>query len=189
MPEVIFISETKLKQFTALDWNVRVEQLVPYIITAQDIYLQPVLGTRFYTGLKSRIAAATRTQEEIDLCNDYIAPMILHFALYSAIPFLKYKLVQKGVLSPESETSKTATFEEMRFIQQNVKDTAEFYQQRLVQFFYDNPNLFPEYQDPGVDGIMPDKTTAYRTGLVIPGVVGCGIYKNRITDPELRLFR
>jgi hypothetical protein len=34
---ILFISETKLKQFTALDWNVRPEQLVPYIITAQDI--------------------------------------------------------------------------------------------------------------------------------------------------------
>jgi hypothetical protein len=98
-------------------------------------------------------------------------------------------LVQKGVVSPESESTQTASFEEMRFIQQNVKDTAEFYQQRLVEFFYDNPNLFPEYQDPGVDGMMPNKSTSYQTGLVIPVGVGCGVYKNKITDPELRMFR
>ena len=189
MADVLFISETKLKQFTALDWNVRPEQIVPYIITAQDIYLQPVLGTRFYKGLKSRIVASTRTQDEIDLCNDYIAPMILHFALYQALPFLKYRLVQKGVVSPESETTQTASFDELRFIQSNVKDTAEFYQQRLVEYFYDNPSKFPEYQDPGVDGMMPNKTTSYQTGLVIPVGVGCGVYKNKITDPELRMFR
>ena len=186
---ILFISETKLKQFTALDFNVRIEQLVPAIIQAQDIYLQPVLGTKFFKGLKTRIAAGTRTQEERDLCDDYIAPMILNFALYQALPFIKYRLVQKGVVSPESETSPSASFEELRFLQARVKDTAEFYQQRLVEFFYDNPNSFPEYQDPGIDGMLPNKQTSYKTGLVIPSGIGCGVYKNQIRDPELRDFR
>lgn len=189
MSDVLFISETKLKSFTALDSNVRPENLIPYIIEAQDIYLQPVLGTRFYKGLKSRIAAGTRTQDEIDLTNEYIAPMILNFALYQALPFLKYRLVEKGVLSPQSETSQTATLDEMRYLRNGIKNTAEFYQQRLVEFFIDNPNLFPEYQDPGVNGMYPNKNQAYTTGLVIPGGYGCGQFKNRIKDPELRQFR
>jgi hypothetical protein len=30
----------------------------------------------------------------------------------------------------------------------------------------DNPNLFPEYQNPGTDGMMPDKRNPYFSGLV-----------------------
>lgn len=176
---ILFISETKLKSFTALDYNIRPEQLVPAILTAQDIYLQPVLGTRFYNGLKERIANNTKTQEETDLINDYIAPMILHFALYQALPFLKYRLVQKGVVSPQSETSETASFEEMNFLRRSVKDTAEFYQARLLEFFRDNPNLFPEYRVPGTKGMYPDKNMPYETGLVIPKMGGCGFFKNK----------
>ena len=186
---ILFISETKLKQFTALDFNVRVEQLVPYIIQSQDIYLQPVLGTRFYKGLKNRIELGTRTQDERDLCDDYISPMILNFSLYQALPFIKYRLVQKGVVSPESETSPTANLDELKYIRSGIKDTAEFYQQRLVEYFYDNPNKFPEYQDPGIDGMLPNKQTSYKTGLVIPSGIGCGVYKNQIKDPVLREFR
>jgi hypothetical protein len=191
MADVLFISETKLKSFTALDYNVRPEQLVPYVIQSQDIYLQPVLGTRFYKGLKDRIANNTKTQEETDLINDYIAPMILNYALYQALPFLKYRLVQKGVVSPQSETSETASLEELTFLRNSVKDTAEFYQSRLVEFFYDNPSLFPEYRVPGTDGMYPDKSPGYETGLVIPKKSGCGLFGagRFITDPELRAFR
>lgn len=176
MADVLFITETKLKSFTALDYNVRPEQLVPYIITSQDIYLQPVLGTRFYKGLKDRIANNTKTQEETDLINEYISPMLLHYALYQALPFLKYRLVQKGVVSPQSETSETATFEEMNFLRKSVKDIAEFYQTRLIEFFYDNPTLFPEYRVPGTNGMYPDKSVPYETGLVIPKMGGCGYF-------------
>jgi hypothetical protein len=189
MADILFISETYLKNFTALDFNVRPEQLLPYIIQSQDIYLQPVLGTRFFKGLKSRIQAGTRTQEEIDLTNDYIAPMLVNYALYQALPFLKYRLVEKGVVSPQSETSQTASWEELRFLQSRVKDTAEFYEQRLKEFFIDNPNMFPEYQNPGTDGMFPNKGDSYRSGLVVPGGYGCGVFKNRIKDPQLREFR
>lgn len=188
MADVLFISETKLKNFTALDFNVRPENLIGYIIQAQDIYLQPVLGTKFYNGLKSRIAANTKTADETELINDYIAPMILNYALYQAIPFLKYRLVEKGVVSPQSETSQTASWDEMRFLQSNVKNTAEFYQQRLVEYFIDNPNKFPEYEDPGTKGMYPNNQTAYKTGLVIPSGTGCGVFKNRING-ELREWR
>jgi hypothetical protein len=189
MDEILFISETKLKNFTALDFNVRPENLVPYILQSQDIYLQPVLGTRFYKGLKSRIQSKSLTQDEKDLINEYISPMILNYALHQALPFLKYRLVEKGVVSPQSETSQTASWEELRFIQARIKDTAEFYQQRLVEFFIDNPNMFLEYQDPGTKGMYPNKQDSYKSGLVIPGGRGCGVYKNRITDPYLREFR
>ena len=44
----LLVSEQRMKQWTSLDENVRVEDITPFIINAQDIYIQDALGTKFY---------------------------------------------------------------------------------------------------------------------------------------------
>ncbi len=162
----LLVSEQRVKQWTNLDNNVRVEEVTPFIIQAQDIYLQDRLGTKFFTRLKAGVIADDLNASEKTLLNDYIGPMLAHYSLYLMMPGLKYKLVEKGVLNGTSEETTPTTLEELRFLRQATLDTAEFYSKRLTKYFFDNPNLFPEYQNPGTDGMMPDKRNPYFSGLV-----------------------
>jgi hypothetical protein len=174
---VLLVSEEKLKAFTALHENVRVEDVAPFIVQAQDIYLQNQLGTKFFDQLKADVLANTLTVEETALLDDYIAPMLIHRAFALSIPFIKYKIVDKGVLSGTSETATQTTLDEVQYLIAKVEDTAEFYAQRLRNFFFDHPGMFPAYVNPGIYGMMPDRTSPYFSGLVVPAPYGNGAYK------------
>jgi hypothetical protein len=147
---------------------VQVDDLVPYIIQAQDLYLQTSLGTKFYNRLKDGVIAGNLTQIEKDLINDYIAQMLLNYSMYLAMPSLKYKFTNASIVSPTSETAATITLEELKYLRQCSLDTAEFYDQRLRTHLKQHPEHYVEYWNPGVYDMQPSRQTPYSSGLVIP---------------------
>jgi len=164
----LLVSEQRMKQWTQLDDNVRMDDITPFILQAQDIYLQDTLGTRFYNHLKDGIIAGTLIADEQTLLNDYIGPTLMQYALYLMLPSIKYKIANQGILNGTSEETSPTTLDELQYLRQSTLDTAEFYNKRLLNFFQDNPNLFPKYQNPGTDGMMPNKRNPYFAGLVTP---------------------
>ena len=169
MALAILISEQRVKQLTNLDDNIRVEEITPFIIQSMDLYLQDRIGTKFFTRLKEGVIADDLNADEKTLLNDYIAPMLAHYSVYLMLPGLKYKLVEKGILSGESEETGTTSLEELKYLRQTVLDTAEFYDERLREYLCDVPSgTFPEYSQPGTDGMQPNHKTAYFSGLVVP---------------------
>lgn len=174
---VLFISEQKLKAATALHENVEPQDLLPAVQQAQDIYVQGLMGTTWYNGLKSRIVAGTETSAEETFLNDYVAPLLANYALYQAFPSLAYKIFNKSVLQPTSEESTPASLEQIKFVRDSVLNTAEFYRERALEYLKNNESLYPEYQNPtSADGMLPDKHTDYYGGLVVPKPFGCGYY-------------
>ena len=175
--QVIFISEEKIKAYTAMHENVQTQDIVPNIIMAQDIYLQPMLGTKFYNALKVKIAAGTLSVDETTLVAEYIAPYVVNWGFALSLPFIKYKIVDKGILSGTSETASQTTKEELEFLISKVENIAQFYGQRLREFLFDNPGMFQDYENPGVDGMLPDRNSPYFSGLTVPAFRGSGVYK------------
>lgn len=164
--DVKFVSEQRLKTYTALDENIRVKDITPFILNAQDIYLQPILGTKFYKHLKDQILTNTLSSDEDLLVDDYIAKPTMYYSLYLMLPTLKYKIVDKGILNGASEDTTATTLDELKYLRQSTIDTAEFFAKRLLEFLKDNPGMFPQYENPGVKGMLPDRSTPYFSGLV-----------------------
>ena len=175
--QVIFVSEEKIKAYTQMHENVQVQDVVPSVLMAQDIYLQPMLGTKFYNSLKTKILAGTLNPDETVLVAEYVAPYMMNWGFAMALPWLKYKVVDKGILSGTSETASQTTKEELEFLISKVESTAQFYGQRLREFLFDNPGMFPDYENPGVDGMMPNRNSPYFSGLTVPAWRGSGVYK------------
>jgi len=163
--QVLLVSEQRLKQWTQLDDNVRLNEITPHILQAQDIYIQNLVGTKLYDRLKAGVIAGDLTADEDLLLNDYVGKTLMQYALYMILPSIKYKVANQGILNGTSEETSPTTLEELRYVRGTVLDTAEFYATRLVEFFRDNPGMFPEYTNPGTDGMMPDKTDQYFSGL------------------------
>jgi hypothetical protein len=164
--DVLLVSEERLKSFTGLDENVRVETITPYILNAQDIYIQNILGSLFYNRLKDGVRLDNLNNEEFNLLQDYISKALMFYSLYLLLPHIKYKIAQKGILNGASEETTPTNLEELKYLRQSTLDTAEFYQKRLLKELKDFPNRFPQYQVYGTIGMNPDKTSPYFSGLV-----------------------
>ena len=134
----LLVSEQRLKQWTQLDDNVRMNEITPFIIQAQDIYMQSTLGTKLYDRLKAGVIANDLTANEGILLNDYIGPTLMQYSLYLMLPSIKYKIANQGILNGTSEETSPTTLDELQYIRQSTLDTAEFYNKRLIKFFFDN---------------------------------------------------
>ena len=167
MSTVLLVSEQRMKQWTNLDNNIRIDVLTPSILQAQDLYIQDTLGTPFYNRLKAGVVPpASLTADESAFLKDYVGPCLMQYALYMLMPSLKYKMVEKGILNGTSEETQPTTLDEMKFLQQNTLNTAEFYNKRMLEFLKDNPAMFPLYLNPTPnDGMSPNRTTPYFSGI------------------------
>ena len=122
----LLVSEQRMKQWTQLDDNVRLNEITPNILQAQDIYLQNILGTRLFDRLKNGVIAGDLTADEELLMKDYVGPTLMQYALYLMLPSIKYKIANQGVLNGTSEETSPTTLDELQFLMQTVLNTAEF---------------------------------------------------------------
>lgn len=165
-PNVLFVSEEKLKSFTSIHQSVSPTDLTPYVLQAQDIYLQNYLGATFYQQLQNQVKAGTISAPNRYILDQYIGPMLCNYAFYHALPFLTYKVFNKSVLKPESEQAVSVDLDELKFLQNQVKEVAESYTKQMQLYLNNNPNLYPAWTNPNsLDGMTPDNKTPYFSGL------------------------
>jgi len=164
MAYVLFISEAKLKDSTAINLNVDVELLLPYVRQAQKLYVETKLGTDLTDKLKAEITAGTLTGAYKTLVDDYIGDMLPNWAFYHAIPFLRFKIENGNIYSKTSETGNALSTEEAQHLREEVRNTAEYYTERMIDYVCNNTSSFPEYSTNSGADVTPDKN-AYYNGM------------------------
>tara|TARA_R100000995_G_scaffold9204_1_gene3917 strand:+ start:732 stop:1292 length:561 start_codon:yes stop_codon:yes gene_type:complete len=164
MAYVLFISEQKLKDSTAINLNVSTDLLLPYVRQAQKLYVEPKLGTDLYEALKTKISGSTLTGAYKTLVDDYIGDMLPNWAFYHAIPFLRFKIENGNIYSKVSETGTGLSTEEAQHLREEVRNTAEYYTERMIEYVTNNLTDFPEYSTNSGAEISPDRN-AYYAGM------------------------
>ena len=164
MGYVLFISEAKLKDSTAINLNVDVELLLPYVRQAQKLYVETKLGTDLTDKLKAEITAGTLTGAYKTLVDDYIGDMLPNWAFFHAIPFLRFKIENGNIYSKTSETGNSLSTEEAQHLREEVRNTAEYYTERMIDYVCNNTSSFPEYSTNSGSDVNPDKN-AYYNGM------------------------
>ena len=168
MAYVLFISEAKLKDSTAINLNVDVELLLPYVRQAQKLYVETKLGTDLTQKLKDLITAGTignvGNEAYKTLVDDYIGDMLPNWAFYHAIPFLRFKIENGNIYSKTSETGTALSTEEAQHLREEVRNTAEYYTERLIDYVTNNTSSFPEYNTNSGSDVNPDQN-AYYNGM------------------------
>ena len=165
MDTVLLVSEQRMKQWTSLDNNIRIDVLTPSILQAQDIYIQDTLGTPFYNRLKTGVKDNDLNADEQAFLTDYVGPCLMQYALYLIMPHLKYKFVEKGILSGSSEETDSTTLDELKYLRETALDTAQFYDERMKEYLKDYPNMFPIYRTLNTIGMAPNKQNTYFSGI------------------------
>ena len=169
---VLFISEEKLKDSTAISLNVDVQLLLPFVKQAQKLYVETKLGTNLNEKLKTLIVAGTvnaaGNEFYATLLNTYIGDMLPNFALYHAIPFLRFKVENGNIYSKTSETGTSLNTEEAQSLRSEVVNTGEYYMERMIEYITNNLIEFPEYQTNTGADVNPDQN-AYYGGINLEG--------------------
>ena len=165
----LLVSEEKLKAFTSINQNVSPADLIPYILQSQDIVLQNYIGATYYMQLKNQVVSNTVSTDNQFLLDNYIGNAMCNWGLFYALPFLKYKIFNKSVVSPTSENSESITLEELKFLMEQVRSAGETYIKRMIECMVLHPGAYQAYVAPQVlDGQLPERGNPYFGSLVTP---------------------
>ena len=168
MSYVLFISESKLKDSTAINLNVDVQLLLPYVRQAQKLYVETKLGTDLNQKLKDLIVAGeigdAGNEAYKTLLDDYIGDMLPNWAFYHAVPFLRFKIENGNIYSKTSETGTALSTEEAQHLREEVRNTAEYYTERMIDYVTNNISSFPEYNTNTGADVKADRN-AYYNGM------------------------
>ena len=162
MATALFIKRADLVKNTALSGNIDTDKFIQFIKLAQEIHVQNYLGSKLYDKISSDIVAGTLADPYLSLVNDYIQPMLIHFAMVEYLPFAAYTIANGGVFKHSSENSLNVDKTEIDFLIQKERDFAEYYTQRFVDYMSFNASgNFPEYYDNSNEEIYPDKDVIF----------------------------
>lgn len=165
---ILFISEAKLKDSTAINLNVDVDLLLPYVRQAQKLYVESKLGTKLTDKLKDLIKNGTLgnvgNEAYKTLVDDYIGDMLPNWAFYHAVPFLRFKIENGNIYSKTSETGTSLTTEEAQHLREEIRNTSEYYTERMIEYVRNNISSFPEYNTNSGADVTPDPN-AYYNGM------------------------
>jgi hypothetical protein len=162
MATALFIKRQDLVRNSILDGNVDTDKFIQYIKIAQEIHIRNYLGTDLYNKISADIIAGTLSGDYLELVNDFVQPMLIHYAMVDYLPFAAYQIKNGGIFKHRSENGDTATKEEIDFLVQKERDIAEYYTRRFIDYMSFNQASFPEYYTNSDDDIHPDTNATFQ---------------------------
>ena len=166
MATALFIKREDIVRNTALGGNVDTDKFIQFIKIAQQIHITNYLGTKLYDKISNDILASSLTGDYLALVNDYVQPMLIHFAMMEYLPFAAYTIANGGVYKHNYENSTSVEKGEVDFLIEKERKIAEYYVQRFLDYMTFNQSLFPEYNSNTNEDIYPDRDVQ-RSGWVL----------------------
>lgn len=172
MAKVLFISETKLKDQTAINEQVDSRELRTAILNAMDINVQNTLGTKLYEKIQDLIENGQINNSQYadykELLNDYIQPLTVSYSYWYALDNFFVKFMAAGLVQNRNEQGLPIDIKTLQYLKSNAKDTAEWYDNIIRRHLCANQNLYPEYTiDNGNGDLPPERLNPFGKGMVI----------------------
>ena len=143
---IYLISVDTLKKRSAVHSNVDDKLLLPEIKTAQDIFIEPALGSSLYKRLQEGIAANNLTTDERTLLDDYITDALVNYVAAAMPVASSYQFFTKGMLQATVENTQTATIPDMLRVSEKYKKQGDHYRERAIRYICTNRSSFPQYR-------------------------------------------
>lgn len=175
MQNTLLISEAKLKRFTDINNALDVDLISSVIREAQIVHITRLLGSKLYDRIISDVDNGTLSGNYKSLVDDYIQDSLLYWAYYESLETIYLRPRNAGLVVPQggenNAASDIALYDKKR---QSVKNKAEYFSERLVDYLCFNTTIFPEYNQNVNDDIFPDTDTQFKSPIVfrneVPGI-------------------
>ena len=156
MPTALWIKREDIVRQTALGGNVDQDKYLQFIKVAQEIHVQNYTGTKLYDKISNDIIAGTLANPYLSLVNDYLQPMLIHWAMVEYLPFAAYTIANGGVYKHTSENSTSVDKNEVDFLVEKERNIAQYYTDRFITYMSYNQAQFPEYYLNNNADVFPD---------------------------------
>jgi hypothetical protein len=169
MKNICFINVNTIKERSALHSNVDDKLILPEILTAQDMYILPSLGSALYERLQSGIENNNLTTDEVDLLDNFITNALVYYTLSELPVGLSYQFYNKGLIRKTSDNTDTPSMQDIIDVANRYRTRAEFYTERLIKHLKQvssTTTKFHEYVNygSGVDIVKPERD-AYKASI------------------------
>jgi len=156
-----------LKNNSPIIKNVEEDVLITSIQKAQNVNMDSVLGTNLLNAILSKIDNDTLSGDYQTLVVDYVAPALVEWSVYYAMPFIANKMENTGMVQKSGENSTPVDLQTLKFMRDDVRNVAEFYTQKIAKYLCANDILFTEYNtEDEVDETRPNKNN-YFSGIYL----------------------
>lgn len=166
MATALFITNNDLVRNTMIDGSVDINKFIQFLKLAQEIHIQNYLGSKLYDKISADIIAGSLTNPYLFLVDEYIKPMLVHFAMVDYLPFAAYTVANGGIYKHRSENSELVTKEEVDYLVEKHRGFAQFYTRRFIDYMTYHQAEFPEYNTATNEDMYPDKMSNF-TGWVL----------------------
>lgn len=143
------ITESLFKQHSPVTSATDITEFIPYICIAQELYIEPVLGSCLMDELKQQINENDLTAPNSDLIVR-LAPALSFYAVYQALPFHWAAIVNKGITIRESENSRGVDIKDIAQLRRWMLNDADILRNQLADYMKkhmaDYPLWKPERQ-------------------------------------------
>lgn len=173
MATALFINRTDLVKNTIINGNVDTDLFIQSIRLAQQTHILQYCGEALYDEISNKILASQATPpvpidaDTEDLLQKFLQPMLIHFAMVDYLPFASYQIKNGGLFKTTSETGANVSKDEVDYLVQKHRSSAEFYTRRFIDYMSFNASTkFPKYYESRNEQIQPEKSAAF-TGWVL----------------------
>jgi hypothetical protein len=163
---ILLISDTILKDRTAIHGNIDPKLIYPDIKYVQDAFIKPILGSALFDKLQALVADGTILQPGNSdyklLLDEYLIDTLVYYTLAELPVNISYQFWNKGVVRKQGQDTDLPSMAELVDISNRHKSKGEYYGNRMKLFIIDqNSRLqkYLEYTNPGstVDTVNPDQ--------------------------------
>lgn len=167
MPRATLLcTEKDLYKYTNLSGNLDVDKIVPFIKTAQDEQVRPVLGTKLYEKIMDEIDGGTLAGNYLTLLTDFVQPMLIWYAMSDLYLFHGFDVSNAGILRNIPQDKDLPQMSDINALVQRARDKGDTYRKLLLKHLCYYPNLYPEYNADQEDGTYPNHdTTNFNPGI------------------------
>jgi hypothetical protein len=146
MAAIHFVDISYIKNNTNLDTSVNDKILVNILTSAEDSYLQLILGSSLYQTLQNGISTNTLTVKQKYLIDNKIIKYLLATIVYLSIDDLLVKYAASGVYANTPQNTIQLNTDQLTRIQNNKERDMNTYEYLIKSYIRDNQADFPEYE-------------------------------------------
>ena len=171
MNTIHLISEITLKKYSLISDNVDSTYIAPAVVKAQDMGLQPLIGTNLLVKIYNLVDTEAITMQTNawykTLLDDYIAPYLCQKVMADIQIPLFAKIRNAGITQSQDQQTTQLSIQEVEYIKNKYENDATFYANRMTDYLKANSIHYPEYRTIRDSADMNADDKAFNTHIVL----------------------
>lgn len=136
------INEQYLKEYSPLPLNINIEDIMPYVLITEHLWIRPLIGITQYEELQHQVEDNNVTELNSTLLLK-IYPLLSFATCFEALPILMYHISEVGITKGHSENSSSITNGDVNYINSHLRTQCAVLQNELIEWLEEHQEHYP----------------------------------------------